>query len=278
MKHFIKFILVAVLTALLLTGCSYTRETVRHRDDFFRPVTVLPQRSRPTLSSKEMGQLKTQLESATQVATTLHDSLASLQQYAGSLLTTTRALVDKVSELEAKEYLTMNRQSDLEKSIAQLQIENKLLSQQLADLERKVITGTMGQSPVFVPAPVPPNLRIQYDEALSLFHQKQYEEAITLFSELIRKGIEEDLIDNCEYWIGECRFALKEFNPAIDLFQKVLAMSSSNKKEDAYYMTGRSYEALRDREKARLAYEELITYYPMSKHARTARIRAERLK
>lgn len=138
MKHFITFILVAVLAALLLTGCSYTRETVRHRDDFFRPVTVLPQRIRPTLSSKEMGQLKTQLESATQVATTLRDSLASLQQYAGSLLTTTRALVDKVSELEAKEYLTMNRQSDLEKSIAQLQIENKLLSQQLADLRRRL--------------------------------------------------------------------------------------------------------------------------------------------
>lgn len=226
----------------------------------------------------DMEQLKNQLQSATRIAMALRDSLASFQQYAGSLLVSTRALVDKVSKLETKEFLSANRQKNLEQSIAQLQSENKRLSQHITDLQTRVLAGSGGEPSVFTPARTSLSLCNEYADALSLFQQRQYENATKTFGELIEKGIEENLVDHCEYWIGECCFARREYKQAIRQFEKVTAISSSNKKPDAYYMMGRSYEALGNPTKARRAYEELLTNFPLSDHARAARIKSESLK
>ena len=114
MKTTVQFILLACMLAMVLSGCYITREPLRTRDEYFLPVSVTPQRNQSVLSSTDMDQLKNQLESATRAATLFRDSLTSLHQFAGSLLASTRALVDKVSELETKEFLTTTRQKDLE--------------------------------------------------------------------------------------------------------------------------------------------------------------------
>jgi TolA-binding protein len=262
---------------LFLSGCSFTREPVRVRDDFFVPVAVMPERNRGMVRAAELEQLKDQLQSVTRAAGALRDSLASFQQYTDSLLASARALVDKVSELEAKEFLNATRQKNLERNVAHLQSENKRLSHQLTDLLTRVAAGADGEPIVFAPAPTSASFRNEYADALSLFHQRQYESAIAVLAKLIEAGIEEDLVDNCEYWIGECRFACREYEDGINQFEKVIAISSSNKKADAYYMMGRSYEALKNPTKARWSYEELLKNFPLSDRARAARIKAEKL-
>lgn len=160
----------------------------------------------------------------------LRDSLASLQQYSGSLLVSTRALVDKVGELETKEFLTTTKQKDVEQSVIDLRAENKQLSQQLAELRTHLLAENINpESSVFSPVRMVSSLRNEYAEGVSLFHQRQYEDALATFSGLKDKGIEEDLADNCEYWVGECRYAKREYREAISAFQKVLAFETSNK-------------------------------------------------
>jgi TolA-binding protein len=226
-----------------------------------------------------MDQLKTQLDLATKAAITLRDSLASLQQFSGSLLMSTRALVDKVSELESKEFLTTTKQKDLEQNVAALRSENTQISQQLQELRTRLLAGNVTpESSVFSPTRAVSSLRNEYSEGLSFFHQRQYEDAFTTFNSLLDKGIEDDLADNCEYWIGECNFAKQEYRNAINAFQKVLAIESSNKKVDAYFMLGKSYEKVGDLVKARWAYEELNTLFPNNEHARVVKSKLNAIK
>jgi TolA-binding protein len=269
----------AAVLSLMLSGCYLTREPVRYRDEYFRPVTVLPQRNHSTLSSTDVNRLKNQIESATKTMIILRDSLASLQQYSGSLLVSKRALIDKVSELETKEFLTTTKQKDVEQKAIDLRAENKQLSQELAELRTRLLAENVNpESSVFSPVRMVSSLRNEYAEGLSLFHQRQYEEALTTFSGLKDKGIEEDLVDHCEYWVGECRYAKHEYREAINAFQKVLAFETSNKKIDAYLMMGQSYEQIGDLMKARWAYEELNTQYPDNEHARVVKSRLNALK
>jgi Uncharacterized protein conserved in bacteria len=240
---------------------------------------VLPQRNHLTLSSADVDRLKNQIESATKAMIILRDSLASLQQFSGSLLVSTRALVDKVSKLETKEFLTTTKQKDVEQRIMDLRAENKQFSQELAELRTRLLAENVHpESSVFSAAHMFSSLRNEYAEGLSLFHQRQYEDALTTFSGLKDKGIEEYLVDNCEYWVGECRYAKREYREAINAFQKVLDLETSNKKKDAYFMMGKSYELIGDLMKARRAYEELNTQYPDNDHARVVKSRLNALK
>ncbi len=279
MKTMRRLTVQAAVLSLMVSGCYLTREPVRYRDEYFRPVTVLPQRNHSTLSSTDVNRLKNQIESAAKTVIILRDSLASLQQYSGSLLVSKRALIDKVSELETKEFLTTTKQKDVEQKAMDLRAENKQLSQELAELRTRLLAENVNpESSVFSPVRMVPSLRNEYAEGLSLFHQRQYEDALTTFSGLRDKGIEEDLADNCEYWVGECRYAKHEYREAINAFQKVLAFETSNKKIDAYFMMGKSYELIGDLMKARWAYEELNTHYPDNDHARVVTSRLNALK
>jgi TolA-binding protein len=279
MKTTGQFVLMVPVFTLLLSGCYLTREPVWHRDDYFRPVTITPQRNNSAPISIDTDKLRTQIELATKAMTTLRDSLVAFQQFAGSLLVSTRALVDKVSELETKEFITTIKQKDLEQSVAMLQSENKQITQQLTELRARVFAGNVNPQPsVFSPVRTFSSLRNEYAEGISLFQQRQYDDALTTFSGLLDKGIEDDLADNCEYWIGECRYAQHEYHKAISAFQKVLTITSSNKKVDAYFLLGKSYEQIGDFVKARWAYEELSLLYPDNEHARVVKSRLNMLK
>jgi TolA-binding protein len=276
--HREKSTLVTLLAIVMLAGCTLTREPLRTREYYFRPITELPQRNRTSVPSAEMQQLKDQLQAATQASKALRDSLSNLQKYASTLLASSRALVDKISDLESKEFLSVRRQKNLEQNVARLQSENNRLSRQFEELRAMVVSGSVSKYAVPTPSRPSLSLRDEYGGGLSLFLHKRYEEAATTFRGLMEKGIEEDLFDNCEYWIGECCFALRRYERAISQFQRVIAISSSNKKADAYFLMGRSYEALKNPEKALWAYKELLINFPLSERARNARMRWERLK
>jgi tol-pal system protein YbgF len=120
-------------------------------------------------------------------------------------------------------------------------------------------------------------LREEYADAVSLFREKKYEEAIVKFNSLLDKGIEKTLVGNCEYWMGECNYATRDYRNAIEHFQKVIAIYASNKKPDAYFMLGKSYEQTGELEKARNAYKELNEQYPDNVHARSVKSRLKAL-
>jgi tol-pal system protein YbgF len=120
-------------------------------------------------------------------------------------------------------------------------------------------------------------MREEYADAISLFREKKYEEAIAKFNNLLERGIEKTLAGNCEYWLGECDFATRNYTSAIEHFQSVISGDVSSKKPDAYFMLGRSYEQTDELEKARNAYQTLNEQYPNNVHANRVKSRLKAL-
>lgn len=110
-----------------------------------------------------------------------------------------------------------------------------------------------------------------YQIALNNYKGQRYREAIRQFANLLAKDMNNDLSDNCQYWIGECYYALKDFKKAVVEFEKVFTFSKNNKEDDAQLKLGLCYINLRDKEKAQLELNRLLTNYPKSEYISKAK-------
>jgi TolA-binding protein len=116
-----------------------------------------------------------------------------------------------------------------------------------------------------------------YDDAVRLCGSRRYQEAIDAFEALLHSGVQEDLQDNCYFWIGSCRFSLGQLDLAIAPLQRVVKWRGSNKRADAYYMLGRTYEQLGNAAQAKSMFEALLKEYPRNALASSARRKLESL-
>ena len=105
-----------------------------------------------------------------------------------------------------------------------------------------------------------------YQTALNNYYSQKYREAIRQFNNLLAMDMNTNLSDNCQYWIGECYYALKDFKKAIIEFEKVFTFTKNNKEDDAQLKLGLCYINLRDKEKARAELNRLLTNYPKSEY------------
>jgi TolA-binding protein len=110
-----------------------------------------------------------------------------------------------------------------------------------------------------------------YGEARRLYNARRYQDAIAAFEELLRRGVQEDLQDNCSLWIGASYFHLRQFDSAVVSLQQVVEWNGSNKRADAYFLLGQTYEQLGNVEQARSMFEALLKEFPASKRAGSAR-------
>ncbi|NOZ55270.1 MAG: tetratricopeptide repeat protein [Calditrichaeota bacterium] len=111
----------------------------------------------------------------------------------------------------------------------------------------------------------------RYKEALRLHLNHQDEDAIRLFTALIRDFPNDRRVSNCYYWIGESYFALGDYDQAATYFEKVLNYSDSPKVDDALLMLGRTYMKKGDEAQARFYLEKLINEHPKSEYVSKAR-------
>ncbi len=117
----------------------------------------------------------------------------------------------------------------------------------------------------------------KYDNALRLFYTRRYNDAIIILSELKQKYPAHSFAVNCQYWIGECYFGLRDYNTALEAFQKVLVFGNSNKSDDATMMIGRCYYKLNDKINAKFYFNKLLLDYPESEYVSKARLHIARL-
>ncbi len=122
--------------------------------------------------------------------------------------------------------------------------------------------------------PPPPSASFEqgYREALQQYESGHYRSAILAFRELLTAPQENSLSDNCQYWLGECYYSLREFQQAIVEFRKVFSYKDSNKRDAAQLKIGMSYLELRDKTKAREELNRLIEDYPNSQYIDRARV------
>lgn len=113
--------------------------------------------------------------------------------------------------------------------------------------------------------------RDRYQRALAEYNAGRYKNAIEMFSALLAENIESNLADNCQYWIGECYYGLKNYTQAIAEFEKVFRYPDTNKADAALLKLGLTYMKLNDVNSARTQFELLIANHPKSEYVERAR-------
>lgn len=187
--------------------------------------------------------------------------------------------------------------TSLKQKIVKLEQDNRTLNTMMAESETKIqaerwradsLQQAMTTMPVTIAAPVTaieeegpapePSMNISsYEDALRAFNAKRYDEAISALEGMLSQGVSKDLEDNCNYWIGESRYAKKQYQDAVSAFEAVMTFATSEKKGDALFMMAQSYERLGNKTKAKEGYEKVVKDYPMSKVVKKAKERWARL-
>lgn len=118
-----------------------------------------------------------------------------------------------------------------------------------------------------------------YDQAYTLYHEGRYVDSESAFRRFLQSYGDSDLADNAQYWIGECRYARKDFQGALAAFvETVERYPDGNKVPAALLKAGQSLEALGDREAARETYQQLVDRFPLSDEVPAARERMGKLR
>lgn len=116
-----------------------------------------------------------------------------------------------------------------------------------------------------------------YRHARELFEARNYRDAIGTFEALLSENPDHPMADNCQYWIGESFFGLKQYSKAALEFQKVFAYNQKDKYDDAQLMIGLSYFRNGEREKARYEFEVFVSNYSGSEYTAIAERYIERI-
>lgn len=165
--------------------------------------------------------------------------------------------------------------SSLKQQLSRMESENSGLQARVSELERKLEEATRVPEPV-KPAPTM-RPSVSYENGLQAFNEKRYDEALWIFEELLKGGVEESLADNCHYWIGESLFGKRAYSDAMSHFEMVLEYKVTEKKGDAYYMMGRCHEMQGEKAKAKELFEKVVKDYPTNDLVRKAKDRLSKL-
>jgi len=132
------------------------------------------------------------------------------------------------------------------------------------------------------PTPEEPKLSPEealYEETLAVYKSGDLEKAIAGFSDFIKTYPKSDLADNAQFWIGECRMSLKQYEQAILAYQQVIkGYPKGNKVPNAMLRQGLAFQAIKDDTSAKLLFKKLIRNYPKSSEAEIAKKKLESLK
>ncbi len=131
-------------------------------------------------------------------------------------------------------------------------------------------------APTASPAPVSPTaqadtLSKSSGNAGDLYQKGKYREAYRAFEELTRDQGNSAAAIDARYMMGECLFALKEYDQAILDYQNIITNNpSSSKAPSAMLRQGMAFEKLNDNDTARILYQKLIASYKESPEATQA--------
>jgi len=115
------------------------------------------------------------------------------------------------------------------------------------------------------------DFRDKYIESLALYQNGEWEKSLEGFKYLLTVGMNNDLLDNCQYWLGEIYYKLKKYHFAIEEFKKVFLYTDSNKIDDALYKLSKSYSHLGDEVNSNKVLIELVENHHNSEYVKTAK-------
>ena len=169
---------------------------------------------------------------------------------------------NKIHILEDRTFYTDSLYFELVNDI--VMIENEIASLISSFKEMSEISGKR-QARV-IPKLTNEEYQAKYIESLSNYQNGEWNISLDGFKFLIQADSNHDLADNCQYWIGEVYYSLKEYNRSIKEFEKVFTFPGTNKADDAQFKLGLCYVNIKQIDKAKQEFENLLEFYPNSEY------------
>ncbi len=184
-----------------------------------------------------------------------------------------QAQIDALSETNSRMRYEMDSVMSANRRLIQqveaLASENRVLTARASDLELRLREKDTAPTPAAAPA-MSADAGSAYAEALARYRKLDFSGAMTSFDALLKKGVRDELADNCHYWIGECLYGMGKYNDAIHHFETTLGFASSEKKDDSMLMIANCYAAMGNTGAAKEWYNKMITSYPASPYLKRA--------
>jgi tol-pal system protein YbgF len=117
-----------------------------------------------------------------------------------------------------------------------------------------------------------------YDTAWADYSAGQWDLCISGMDSYVRGFPRSELADDAQLYIGECHFASGRFTEATAAYMQVIInYPKGDAVPTAYYKRGLAFERLKQMDRARESYEELMKLYPDSDPARVAKQALDRI-
>ncbi|TXI27860.1 MAG: tol-pal system protein YbgF [Nitrosomonas oligotropha] len=118
-----------------------------------------------------------------------------------------------------------------------------------------------------------------YKAASDLFKNGEYANAIAQFESFLENYPQSNLAPGAAYWIGNARYALRDYQLAIDAQRKLISKyPASNKVPDALLNIASSQLEMGDSKANKQTLENLLAKYPQSDAAKKAKQRLANIK
>ncbi len=176
----------------------------------------------------------------------------------------------EIAELERmasrKDLIADSLRLEVEEASYQLNALNNLMN---SDQGSPQIASNNFSAPVYTPDRTDysgSNYNDLYQSALDDVYARRHQQAIGKFQQLLKMDDNDNLADNCQYWIGESFYALGNYELAIVEFERVFAFDDNNKADDAQFMIGIAYIKLGNQRHAELELKNLLSFYQDSEY------------
>ena len=212
----------------------------------------------------------------------LQGDVESLQTQQGALISKVRELEEILNILEPKINAASER---LEGSVASVADSSAFLEPEVEDLKAQMIRLNEEIARIKMEKPQAPVQKKmtrraraknppEYDQALTAYRNRDYDESILLFQNLDLSNPPKKLKDNIVFWIGANYVALEMYDDAILQFETVLnKFPRGNKVHDSRYMLGLTYSRKGEISRAVEVLEDAIKKNPPTEVS--AKIRAQ---
>jgi len=176
-------------------------------------------------------------------------------------------LRNKVKILEDRAFYTDSLYFEIVNDL--VQIENKIVS--LTSSYKEMIQLKTSGSIKELPSISDEEYTARYIESLSYYQNAEWNKSLDGFTYLIAVNSSHDLADNCQYWVGEVYYGLKDYKRSITEFEKVFSFPGTNKADDAQYKLGLCFLNINNKSRALDEFTKVTDYYSNSEYYKKAK-------
>ncbi len=121
------------------------------------------------------------------------------------------------------------------------------------------------------------SFKSKFNSAIADYNSGKYNEATQGFEKLLFAEPANTLASDCQYWLGECFMAMKDYSRAVVEYEKVFTFDETKKNEEAQFKIGVSLLEAGNPKLAKYEFNNLLNFYADSELGRRARSYLQRL-